>query len=196
MLCRSLVFGVFLVSSLAHGMVEITEQGLGEVTAQAGIAFEWDLHINANEDGSPDLSLPLVERRLALNIAERPGEWLVFKGFTGRLYMPTFYLDAGRSEVSPTAYADTTRFVDGLGNPVTPYDQPNLIIQFPEPIEIWDLRIAGMAIEQDNTPLAATPGYLQDPTDSKSFLGLAITNSIVGFPATVKVEGVVRLFGF
>ena len=199
---RNALLGNFLPVALAlyvlpaFAMVEMTGDELDQVSAQAGIAFEWDLRVNANENGSPDVSLPLIERRLALNIAARPGEWLVFKGFTGRLYMPTFFLDSGRSSVSPTGKGDASRFIDGLGSPVTPYDQPNLIMQFPDEIEIWNLRIAGMSIERDNTPIPATPGYLQDPTDSKSFLGLAITNSVPGFPATIKVEGAVRLFGF
>ncbi|MFN3713099.1 MAG: hypothetical protein ACK4SX_05525 [Alcanivoracaceae bacterium] len=180
----------------AVALTEMSGDEMGGVTGHAGIAFEWDLRINAGADGTPDATLPLVQRRLALNIAERPGEWLVFKGFSGRIYFPTFYLDAGRSGVSPTIYADTSRFVDGLGSPVSPYDQPNLLLRFPEEIEFWNFRIAGMAIERDNTPIAATPGFLQDPTDSKSFIGLAITNSIPGFPATLKVEGTVRLFGF
>jgi hypothetical protein len=193
---RALVFAAALPVFSFAGMAELSSDEMTNVTGQAGIAFEWDLRVNAGINGAPDPTLSLVERRLALNIANRPGEWLVFKGFTGRLYMPTFYLDAGRSSASPTAYADTGRFVDGLGGLASPYDQPNLILSFPEELEIWNLRIAGMSIERDNTPLSSTPGYLQDPTDSKSFLGIAITNSVPGTPATIKVEGIVRLFGF
>jgi hypothetical protein len=191
-----LPLGLLWAVAPINAMQPLSPEELDAVTGQEGIAFEWDLRINANEDGSPDASLPLVERRIALSIAERTNEWLVFKGFTGRIYFPTFFLDAGRSPNSPSGYADIGRFIDGLGLPVNPYGAPNLTISFPEDVQIWNLTIAAMSLENDNSPLMGVPGYLQDPTDSRSFLGLSINNSIAGTPATVNVEGSLRLFGF
>lgn len=178
---------------LANGAVALEAMSsaeMGRVTGQDGIAFSWDLRINALEDGSPDPAVPEQERRLALSLANRPNEWLVFKNISGRIYFPTFNLDANVLPVSPSPYADTTRFVSGTGATVTPYGRPSLLLAFPEPIEFWNVEIGGMAVEYGTT------GYFNDPNTTASFLSLGLNNSISGQPATLSIEGRTTIFGF
>lgn len=174
------------LSGLAQAeMRALSTDELGNVTGREGIAFEWDLRINADENGAPLASLPLTERRLALQLANRPDEWIVFKGFTGRINFPTFYLDAYVLPVGPTVHADVARF--GLDNP---YGRPAMIMSFPEAIEFYDFTIGAVSVEYGAT------GYLNDPTDSRSFLGLQIGNSIPGQPGLITAEGQATIYGF
>ena len=41
-----------------------------------------------------------------------------------------------------------------------------------------------------------TTGFYADPTDSNSFIGLKIANSIPNQPATLLAEGNLTIFGF
>lgn len=203
MLARTLML-IFLAAPLS-AMAEMTpldNHELEDVVAREGIAFEWDLRINADEDGNPLASLALYERRIALQFANRDDEWLVLKNIYGRINFPNFTMDAITSSLSPSAYADTSRFVNQLGVPVSPYGKPNILITFPEAIEFYNVTVSGMAVEYGAVPATVNPlappnsGFFADQTDANSFLGLRIGNSIAGQPGTLLAEGDLTVFGF
>lgn len=174
------------------------DREMSGVTGREGIAFEWDLRINSDANGDSLTSIPREERRLALKFAERDeagGEWVVLKDFSGRINFPRFTLDAFITPSAPTARADTSRFVSGTGASVSPYNQANLLVTFPEDIEIYNLTVGGIAVEYGDG-LTAGSGFRADPTDSRSFMGLAIGNSQAGQPATISAEGQMTIFGF
>lgn len=179
---------------LLAGMQPLNEKEMGSVAGQDGVAFEWDMRINALEDGSPDPQLSNVERRLAISLAERDGEWIVLKDMSGRINFPTFHLDAFEAPLSPSPYADTGRFEAIDGSVTTPYGSPHLLLTFPEDIEFWDVRIGGVAVEFDDP--GGDPGFLQDPLDENSFLSLGLNNAVPGEPGTLAAEGRVTVFGF
>lgn len=205
---RSLIRSLSLLTllgaagSAAAEMTPLTAEEMVVVTAQDGISFEWDLRINSNAAGVLDTTLcppaNRVQCRLAIKFANREeggGEWLVWKGFSGRIFFPRFNLNAGTSPAGATPYPNLTRFVDGLGTPVSPYNKPYLLLTFPEAIQIYDFKIAGMAVEY-GTGLTAGTGFQADPTDTRSFIGLAINNSIGGLPGTITIAGTLTIFGF
>lgn len=179
-----------LLANGALALEALSSEEMGRVTGQDGIAFSWDLRINALEDGSPDPAVPEEQRRLALSLANRQDEWLVFKNISGRINFPTFNLDANVLSASPSPYADTTRFISGTGATVTPYGKPSLLLAFPEAIEFWNVEIGGLGVEYGAT------GYLNDPNTTDSFLSLGLNNSNPAQPATLNVEGRVTIFGF
>lgn len=193
-----LLLAVCLNGPALAEMQPLGDTEMSGVTGKEGVAFEWDLRINSDANGDPLGSIPKVERRLALKLAERDesgGEWIVFKNISGRINFPRFTLDAFVSPNAPTGRADASRFVSGAGANVSPYNQPNLLMTFPEDIEIHNLTIGGMAVEY-GTGLSAGTGFLADPTDTRSFMGLAIGNSQAGQPATISAEGQMTIFGF
>lgn len=202
---RNMLFaGACLLSASAQAeLLALTSEEMTAVTAQDGVSFEWDLRINSDAAGNLNTTLcPPADRtqcRIAMKFANREdlgGEWLVFKGFSGRLYFPRFNLDSGTSSASPTAYANVAgRFVNGLGVTVSPYNKPRLVLTFPEDLQIYNFKIEQMAIEY-GSGLTAGTGFRADPTDSRSFIGLAINNSIGGQPATVHMDGSLLIFGF
>lgn len=199
--------GMFLLAAAGAqaAMQVLNEEELVGITAQDGVSFELDMRINSDASGTPDPTLCTganrVQCRMAIKFANREdggGEWLVWKGYSGRIYMPRFNMDATTSSASPSPYANTGpggRFVNGFGVPVSPYNQPNIAIEYVDPIEIYNFRISGMAVEY-GTGLTAGTGFQADPTDSRSFIGLVINNSIANQPATLQVDGQILVFGF
>lgn len=203
---RSLLFCLLfagLSATAQAGMEPLSGEEMDLVTGQNGIAFEWDLQVNTLAGtGTPAAictsGADKTQCRLAMKFANREeagGEWLVWKNFSGRLYFSRFNLDAYTSPAGATAYADASRFVDGLGSPVSPYGKPGLKVSFPESLKIYNLRIGGMAVEY-GTGLAANTGFRADPLDTRSFIGLAINNSVSGQPATLAMDGYISVFGF
>lgn len=205
---------LFTTSWAAADMQPLSGEDMADVTAQNGIAFEWDLQINyveptpANPTGLNTTICPPADRtqcRFAIKFANREeaspdagegnGEWLVFKGFSGRIWMSRFNLDAYFSDAGATPHAATARFVDGTGATVSPYNKPGLKLAFPESIKIYNFRIGGMAIEYGDG-LVAGSGFRADPGDANSFQGIAISNSVANQPATIAIDGVISVFGF
>lgn len=175
-------------AELTDGMEELSLDEMGVIVGAEGISFEWDQRYNANADGTIDTTMcPASDRtqcRLALQYANRSGEWTVFKGYHGRLYWSRIDIDAFVAPASATSVGDASRFA------VQPYGRPHLQLTFPEPLQIYRFSIEGMAVEYGAT------GYNNDPTDANSFLGLVVHNSIASQPGTINYEGRVTLFGF
>lgn len=183
-------------------LADMTSEEMTDVSGQNGIAFEWDLRVNSDAAGNLNTTLcPAANRvqcRLAVKFANRNdngGEWLVWKGYSGRIYFPKLWLDATTSSASATPYADTARFVSGTGSLVSPYNKLNLLFRLPAPMQIYNYSIRGMAVEY-GSGLSAGTGFQADPTDSSSFIGLTINNSVAGQPATIRFDGTMQWFGF
>lgn len=192
-LYRVFIGGLLLVqASVAHAeLAPLSHEELGDVIGRDGISFEWDLRINADANGTPDPVLcggaDRSACRIALEYENRAGEWVVFKGFSGRFYWSRFNLDAFTAPAVNSGVGDASRFS------IQPYSKPHLSITFPEPLEIYNFRMAKIAIEYN---ASGVPGYSADPLDSKTFLGLAINNSIAGQPGTMTFEGQMTVWGF
>lgn len=165
----------------------LTTEEMDTIRGQDGVSFEWDLRINADATGTPLAICTGVDRtacRIALEYENRTDEWVVFKGFSGRFYWSRFNLDAFTSPASNTGVGDASRFT------TQPYSKPHLSITFPEPLEIYNFQMAKVAIEYGAT------GYAADGGDSRTFLGMAISNSIAGQPGTMTFEGEMTVWGF
>lgn len=187
--CQSLVAATFLLSATAAraDLSPLSADEMGAVSGQEGVSFEWDLRINADATGAPLAICTGADRtacRIALEYENRSGEWVVFKGFSGRFYWSRFNLDAFTAPASGTGVGDMSRFS------VQPYSKPHLSITFPEPLEIYNFQMAKVAIEYGAT------GYAEDPGDTRTFMGLAIGNSVAGQPGTMTFEGQMTVWGF
>lgn len=186
------VFPSALVCALfsAQACAELSPLSSGEmeaVSGQDGVSFEWDLRINADATGTPLAICTGADRtacRIALEYENRSGEWVVFKGFSGRFYWSRFNLDAFTSPASGTGVGDLARFT------VSPYSKPHLSVTFPEPLEIYNFQMAKVSIEYGAT------GYAADPADLNTFLGMGISNSVAGQPGTMTFEGQMTVWGF
>ena len=127
-------------------MLPVDDAALEQVTGQSGIslALEFDLNVqDADQDGVVDLTggnfQPIANCgngtfdngtagscRLAINITNRPDEWVVFKDFYGSARTDNIYLDGGylRDAGNDTSTFDPERFkatdgsclVDPTGN--------------------------------------------------------------------------------
>lgn len=168
-------------------MSPLSADEMDAISGQAGVSFEWDLRINADATGTPLALCGGADRtacRIALEWENRTGEWVVFKGFSGRFYWSRFNLDAFTSPAGNSGVGDTARFS------VLPYSKPHLLVTFPEPLEIYNFQMAKVAIEYGATAYAA------DPTDLNTFLGMAISNSVAGQPGTMTFEGQMTVWGY
>lgn len=166
---------------------QLSAEELEAVVGQEGVSFEWDLRINADATGAPLALCSGADRtacRIALEYQNRPNEWVVFKGFSGRFYWSRFNLDAFTSPAANSGVGDVTRFT------TLPYSKPHLSVTFPEPLQIYNFQMAKVAIEYGAT------GYAADPTDVNTFLGMGIANSVAGQPGTMTFEGQMTVWGF
>lgn len=211
-----LAMAVLLSGLLASGArAELTPMSgdeMDEVTGQNGIAFEIDVRINNSDaigtlDATMCPSTNRVQCRLANKFANRNhcysagncGEWLVWKGFSGRLYFPKLWVDATTTSASPTPYADTSRLRSGTGVLVSPYNQLNLMVRMPAAAQVYNFAIRGMSFEYGSGltgSCAAGCGFQSDPTDSNSFIGLNINSTVSGQPATIRFDGQMQWWGF
>lgn len=190
-----LFVGLAAVAPAGHAMELLSSEELQAVDGRDGVSFEWDLRINADEDGTPLSFCTGANRtacRIALEYENRDGEWVVFKGFSGRFYWSRFNLDAFTAPASTSGYGDMTRFT------VEPYGKPHLEVTFVDPLEIYNFRMSKVSIEYDlnGSPAPGQFGYEQDPTDLNTFLGLAISNSVANQPGTMTFEGRMTIWGF
>lgn len=168
-------------------LAPLSAEELEGIAGQDGISFEWDLRINADATGTPLALCSGADRsacRIALEYENRSGEWVVFKGFSGRFYWSRFNLDAFTSPAANSGVGDTGRFT------TLPYSKPHIMVTFPEPLEIYNFQMAKVAIEY------GAAGYAADPGDLNTFLGMAISNSVAGQPGTMTFEGQMTVWGF
>lgn len=132
---------IALVSSYMPALADMTPIDDGQlqtITGQSGIALGLELDINVvdiNEDGLVDLNGPDFQTiqdcgsgdftsgvagtcRLALNFANRPGEWLVLKDYYGSVRIDNLYLDGGHlsDAGNATSSYDPDKFLDSDGS--------------------------------------------------------------------------------
>ena len=185
------------VGAAQAGLVGINDEALDEVSGGAGIALSLDLRINADATGNQlafcSAAATRAECRLAVSLNNRgtagpavgDQEWLVWKGFYGRIFVPYLTLDASTVEYDTdtagvTKVAPAVRF--GFGGAA-------------KKIEIQNFTISNMAIERDaqltaaaNNPTAGDPavkGYLARSEDG--FLGLRMNGDIA-------IDGSLKIF--
>lgn len=100
---------LFLTWPFAHaGSLQVmNDEGLGEVSAQQGIAVDLEYRINSKADGEPvDLSeCPTVgvlsggsSCRIAYSLADSSGMWIVLKGYRGITKLNNIFIDAANLE--------------------------------------------------------------------------------------------------
>lgn len=185
------------VGAAQAGLVGINDEALDEVSGGAGIALSLDLRINADATGNQlafcSAAATRAECRLAVSLNNRgtagtavgDQEWLVWKGFYGRIFVPYLTLDASTVEYDTdtagvTKVAPAVRF--GFGGAANK-------------IKIQNFTISNMAIERDaqltaaaNNPTAGDPavkGYLARSEDG--FLGLRMNGDIA-------IDGSLKIF--
>jgi hypothetical protein len=185
------------VGAAQAGLVGINDEALDEVSGGAGIALSLDLRINADASGNQlafcSAAATSAECRLAVSLNNRgtagtavgDQEWLVWKGFYGRIFVPYLTLDASTVEYDTdtagvTKVAPAVRF--GFGGAANK-------------IKIQNFTISNMAIERDaqltaaaNNPTAGDPavkGYLARSEDG--FLGLRMNGDIA-------IDGSLKIF--
>jgi hypothetical protein len=185
------------VGAAQAGLVGINDEALDEVSGGAGIALSLDLRINADASGNQlafcSAAATRAECRLAVSLNNRgtagtavgDQEWLVWKGFYGRIFVPYLTLDASTVEYDTdtagvTKVAPAVRF--GFGGAANK-------------IKIQNFTISNMAIERDaqltaaaNNPTAGDPavkGYLARSEDG--FLGLRMNGDIA-------IDGSLKIF--
>lgn len=160
----------------------VSNEALDDVSGQAGIAIALDMRLNADASGNTlcgGATLPLIECRLAVSLNNRGTagtnqEWLVWKGFYGRIFIPYLTLDA-----------DTVSYTNDGGGTSTVSAAKFGFGGTANKIQIQNLTISNMSIERDNLLTASgTRGYLA--TSEDGFLGLQI-NGNVAISGTLKM---------
>jgi len=163
-------------------LAPVSNEVLDDVSGQAGIAISLDMRLNADASGTSICggAVALIECRMALSLNNRGTagtnqEWLVWKGFYGRIFIPYLTLDADTASYTNDGGGTTTvsaaRF--GFGGTANK-------------IQIQNLTVTNMSIERDNLLTAAgTRGYLA--TSEDGFLGLQINGNVA-------ISGTLKLF--
>jgi hypothetical protein len=173
---------MLLSSGAAAQLAPVSNDDLDEVSGQAGIAIALDMRLNADANGNKlaFCNTSPTECRLATSLNNRGTagvnqEWLVWKGFYGRIFVPYLTLDASSvtytNDGGGTTTVSAARF--GFGGTAN-----KILVQ--------NLTISNMAVERDNLLTAAgTRGYAA--TSEDGFLGLRINGSIA-------IEGSLKMF--
>jgi hypothetical protein len=176
------VVALGLAAAAAADLAPVDNEMLDEVTGQAGIAIALDMRLNADASGNSicGTTIPLIECRLATSLNNRGTagvnqEWMVWKGFYGRIFIPKLLLDADSvsytNDGGGTSTVSAARF--GFGGTANK-------------IQIQNLTISNMAVERDNLLTAAgTRGYAA--TSEDGFLGLQINGNVA-------INGTLKMF--
>lgn len=210
----------------APALEPMTDASMASVHGRSGIAVGLEFRLNVDASGnalgsncgvaSPDYTDGVAEGcRLALNLNNRPGEWLVFKDVYMSLDLPRVYLDAACTSGTASAgncsggssspsMADPDRFEDENGAclltgaaggcvagdvnnlPAMQFSAPGSALQFEDDI-LWHLNLGGMAVEYGAT------GYVAD--SNGSFLGAVLTDTGQD-QARIDIDGTIKMFGF
>lgn len=159
----------------------MSDTDLAAVGARDGISLRMDLRVNADASGNPLASVPVNERRLALQFNNHNGEWLILRNFYGRLLIPRLNLDAGYSSGSRDA---------ATGNPSTS-NVPALLVSMPEAMRFYNITIGGMSVEYDR----GTTDAGMTANVSPSFVGLKLHDSQQAY-GTLTVTGSATIYGY
>lgn len=121
---------LFLVTALLPAAViaspalqSLTDEDLGNVAAQQGIAFNMEFRINSQADGSavPSSECPDVAGltggkscRLALYLADHDGMWIVMKNYRGIIKLNNIRIDASNLPAANSSRRDITSYLGGF----------------------------------------------------------------------------------
>jgi hypothetical protein len=210
--------------SVAGALESLGDEALADVSGREGIAVDMDLYLNSNpasgvSNGQPLASLANCSGigngcRIALQFNNRlnaGGEWLVLKDVYGSMLIRNLFIDGAFSQLAPSSYADSSRFLNGAGvclpNPAVAagscasavLDKPMLQMSFQsvnavggnyttfEPDLQLHLNIGRVAVEYGAT------GYNSDARGS--FMGVLISDT-QQLRARADIDGRVFLTGF
>lgn len=226
---KAVLIGVLLLAvSSAHadssllpysgrGMQELSDGKLADVAGRDGVALDLEFRLNADAAGDPlgcDVAAVSDPCRLAVQFANRSGEWLVVKGLHGTLKVNGLQLDAFLSPLDPASatysHFDATRFRAGasssclisgnVSNDCEKSDLANMpMLQLgfrdvdgahKEADVMLGYTMGGIAVEYDAAPVV---GY--DRNANGSFISLR-ARDVAGGPAVFDIDGVLHMFGF
>lgn len=231
---KTLLFVAACLSASAYAeMKVIDDESLSAISGQLGINVGISIDLNAAvieladnvtvdapvagcgvaaanyKDGLPGTC------RLALEIVNRTGEWLVFKDFYGHLRIPDFYIDGGTfAEAGGASFFDGSKFLDDdgssclLGDCVTAASLAGLnaiVFSVPpsEPAAPGYNPGTGISSNYDDLSLALTIGGMAveygaagyDADIQGSFLGLKIADNN-NIYAGADIQGKAYVYGF
>lgn len=123
-----LAFLWLLLPSMALAGPFVPEEALSdtemeEVNAQHGVILDVYLLNNVTDTFIPKCTVAVGTPnncRLALEFADRPGAYLMFKEYYGTLELKEIRMDAATFPVANTAYLNNSRFQDIAGNCLIP----------------------------------------------------------------------------
>lgn len=203
---------LFPVVSVAATLQPIGDDALAEVTGQEGIIMGMTMNLNLDANANTLTSLANCKNTNLCNIAlqfhnrnDNGGEWLVLKDVTISIKINDLYVDAAFTPVTPSPYADSSRFLSRTGgcltdptltaagcaagvldNPTVQFSFNGAYGTFERDIEIYQ-RIGRMAVEYGAT------GYAND--NNGTFMGLLISDTTRQH-ASIDIDGKVFLSGF
>lgn len=193
--------GLMIMPLMGMAMEPMGDAALSGVTGREGAVLELSLDLNANDNGLLDESVSEVERRWALQYANRGweggftgGDWLVATDFKLILDIPYLGLNSGDS---PSSYNHGQGKADYLGA-FDPYGNPVLALNLDEPLELGMNN--GLAITRDSVSNGSitTPGWAR--TDIQPFVGIRIGDADVDGqgkgPTDITLNGTGHLFGY
>ncbi len=163
------------------GMQTLSDADMGHVLGQDGLAINLEFRINAKADGDPvDASeCPTVggltggaSCRLAINLADRDGIWIVMKSYRGILKLTNIRLDASVFGGS-TIHRDITTYMGGYD----PNNKPAIRLTAGN----W-ANTAGANCELAPTS-ASCNTYLNTPSYNDATLALSIERLTAEFDA-------------
>lgn len=218
-----------LPPAVSHAALQSLDDGnLSDVTGMGnGIAFDITMQINTDASGVPTGSAAQVTAcqngtaggcpfRLALQLENRGGAWLVLKDFYGMLKFNGLNLDAWMNPTTNTAFYNKSRFANqpfaasltcmsdvGTTN-CNPAGMNSFMFSFSSAsfsnIGLY-ANIGRMAVEFDNN-VAGSCSSINDTTncgyvlDNRgSFAGIVVSDTTQKM-AQIKVGGQVRVYGF
>jgi len=120
---RTLAWLLLIVTPALHageGLTPLSESELAGINGQQGVLFNLAFRNNVDAANAPIGCNAVVNTpnpcRLGLEFAARAGKWLMLKEYYGTLQVRDLRMDAGFLPGSPSAYSNTSRFMDAAGN--------------------------------------------------------------------------------
>lgn len=192
---------LLLMPRVVLAMEPLGSTEMSAITGRDGAVLEVALDLNADSSGLLDTSIDPVQRRWALQYANRGwtggsvgGDWLVATDFKLILNIP--YLGLNSTDI-PSSYNHGQGKAGYLGG-FDPYGGPALALTFDEPVEIGMNNGLAITRDQVSNGSIATPGWAR--TDLTPFVGIRIgdagPNGKGRGPTQITLDGQGHLFGF
>lgn len=211
---RPLACLLLIVTPLLHageGLTPLSESELAGINGQQGVLFNLGFRNNVDAANAPIGCNAVVNTpnpcRLGLEFAARAGKWLMLKEYYGTLHVRDLRMDAGFLPGSPSAYSNTSRFMDASGNCLlngatgcSPVNQPAVLLSYPgtDAPAVYDdvlsfLNIGRVWIEFDD---GATQGFARDTSLNSAFGVRMSDSSALNAAARMRFRGTGYVYGF